>query len=140
MVFESTRRFLLAVVVMMIVSNSLRVSIDAASHALAQQQRLQLQRTTLVLTTTRKLVQYADVACTSAGCLARTVNFLRVDQTRRSAADPRRHAPPGSRPAVVYDPSLRCARVRKLRSRALTNQTMLIHLGRCIGNGTLIPR
>ena len=80
MVSESVRRFVLAVVVMMFVSNRLRVSIDAASHVLAQQQRLQLQRTTLVLNYHQK----ACAVCSSVLLLQSTKVLLSPSAFRSS--------------------------------------------------------
>ena len=71
----------------------------------------------------------ADVACTYAACLARTVGYLPVHQTRRSAAGSRSHARLDQRASVVCDPCLRSAGTSaKKRSSALTNQTMPIDL------------
>ena len=49
MLSDSVRRLVLVVIVMIFASSGLRVSIDATIDVRAQQQRLQLQRTMLVL-------------------------------------------------------------------------------------------
>ena len=74
MVSDSVRRLVLVVVVMIFASNGLRVSIDAAIDVqLAQQQRLQLQRTMLVL-------NYRQKACEI--CSAVLLRMWRVHMLR----------------------------------------------------------
>ena len=57
MLSEGSRRLVLGVVVMVLVSNALRARMDAANDLEAQLQRLQLQRTMLVLDYHQKACQ-----------------------------------------------------------------------------------
>ncbi len=60
MVSDSVRRLVLVVIVMFFASNGLHVSIDAAIDVLSQQQRLQLQRTMLVLNYRQKACEICN--------------------------------------------------------------------------------
>ena len=67
MVSDSVRRLVLVVIVMIFASNGLQVSIDAAIDVLAQQQRLQLLRTMLVLSYRQKACEICNaVLCFKA--------------------------------------------------------------------------
>ena len=72
MVSDSVRRLVLVVIVMIFASNGLHVSIDAAIDVLAQQQRLQLQRTMLVLNYRQKACEI----CNAVLLLQSTILYL----------------------------------------------------------------
>ena len=72
MVSDSVRRLVLVVIVMIFASNGLQVSIDAAIDVLAQQQRLQLLRTMLVLSYRQKACEI----CNAVLLLQSTILYL----------------------------------------------------------------
>ena len=122
----SVRRLVLVVIAMIFASNGLRESIDAAIDVLAQQQRLQLQRTMLVFALAEAAPDLLPpCALRSSGCgvyiCCVCCTYLPVHQTRRSAAGSRSHASLDQRAVVVCGPCLRSAGTSaKQRSSALS--------------------
>ena len=140
MVSDSVRRLVLVVVVMIFASNGLRVSIDAATGTSGWLSAM-LDEAWLfaagynagpavglaLAETCYHLAHFgqADVACTYAACLARTVGYLPVHQTRRSAAGSRSHARLDQRASVVCDPCLRSAGTSAIKGGVLENATLI---------------